>query len=114
MPDMEKVSNGLEKCKKTLCEKCPYNYTVNDGKDDICGMDDMLNDALELLKEIKKPKFLVHEDGTIETLPQIVRCKDCKHYQPWTGRSGTIYQQCVLHDEYPEADWFCADGERKE
>lgn len=45
---------------------------------------------------------------------ELVRCKDCKHYQPWVGQSGAIYPQCVLHDEYPEADWFCADGERQE
>ena len=108
----EKVSNGLEKCKKTLCEKCPYNYTVNDGKDDICGMNDMLNDALELLKEIKKPKFLVREDGTIEPLPQIVRCKDCKN-----GRRITegFYDCDIVDFTYVhESTWFCACGERAE
>lgn len=43
--------------------------------------------------------------------PQIVRCKDCKH----SGTDSVSYPQywCSAHSEYHDAEWFCADGERK-
>ena len=37
---------------------------------------------------------------------RIVRCKDCK-YQCGNTR-------CALHDLYPEYDWFCADGRKRD
>ena len=41
---------------------------------------------------------------------QIVRCKDCKHYE----NSGW-FTQCFRHNGIsPDSDWFCSDGERKE
>ena len=40
--------------------------------------------------------------------PEIVRCKDCKHYDSFT-------QQCRNGlDGIFTPEWFCADGERKE
>lgn len=40
---------------------------------------------------------------------EVVRCKDCKH--------GRLYEPNCIDCEYMElardADWFCADGERK-
>ena len=45
-----------------------------------------------------------HEDN-----PKIVRCKDCKH--------GRIYAKnlvdCELNELTKDADWYCADGERR-
>ena len=44
--------------------------------------------------------------------PEIIRCKDCKHYN---GEDRDIC--CPLADCAQSkcgADWFCADGERKE
>lgn len=52
----------------------------------------------------------------------VVRCKDCKHYVPvedemvcvkdadWCVEDGCYYGFTESHD----ADWFCADGERKD
>jgi len=40
--------------------------------------------------------------------PQIVRCKDCKH---WKGK--TCYNR-IIPCPQPDADWFCADGEKRE
>ena len=46
---------------------------------------------------------------------QVVRCKDCKHYDkdPYCKGFGDCTGACdnlvKVHD-----DWFCADGERKE
>ena len=55
MIDREKVINGLEHCRKTSCESCPYNRSLNQ----ICLIVEMLSDALELLKEQEavKPVF---------------------------------------------------------
>ena len=39
--------------------------------------------------------------------PEIVRCKDCKHYKDGTG-------MCALYHAHGCAEtWFCADGERR-
>ena len=69
MIDREKVIKGLECCSgriDTECDDCPYNAN---GNLDVCGTL-LAEDALELLKQIEKPKFFVHEDGTIEPLPK--------------------------------------------
>ena len=51
-----------------------------------------MRDALELLKE----------------QPEIIRCKDCKHYDQDTGR-------CYWGVVHGNAEtWFCADGEKKD
>ena len=43
--------------------------------------------------------------------PQLVRCKDCKQ----SGIDFTSYPHywCSAHSEYHEANWYCADGERR-
>ena len=42
--------------------------------------------------------------------PEIVRCKDCRHFEP-----DGVYTMCYRHNGLsPNGDWFCADGERKE
>ena len=50
--------------------------------------------------------------------PQIIRCKDCKHYidNPGYCAYDRIWQENKGHvwGMYCEPDWFCADGERKE
>ena len=64
-------------------------------------------------KPITKLQFVYTSD-----VVNVVRCKDCKHYFPEKG-------SCNLHDErgadgeiehrfYVTADWYCADGERRE
>ena len=110
MIDREKVIKGLECCSgriDTECDDCPYNAN---GNLDVCGTL-LAEDALELLKQIEKPKFFVHEDGTIEPLPKIVRCKDCDNRE-CDGRAGTIV--CGITGDSHSRLWFCADGERKE
>lgn len=72
----------------------------------------------------------VFEDECAGNPPELVRCKDCKHRPKkpnWeTYESGFDIEfpegsKCPCYcsgDEwyswYPEDDWFCADGERKE
>ena len=103
MPDMEKVIKGLECClEKQNCKECPF-FCFNAK----C-QDDMNRDALALLKEQGKRKFLIDEQGNITPLPEIVRCKDCK----WN--SGTAEKPiCMMRSVPSPADWFCADGEQK-
>lgn len=50
----------------------------------------------------------------LKTQPQIVRCKDCKHYvHVRTDTAGycTKDSSCWV---FRDLDWFCADGERKD
>jgi hypothetical protein len=55
-------------------------------------------------------KLLLEKQPTIDAV-QVVRCRDCKHWNP----NGIGY--CKLHDIRPTPlimdDWFCADGERR-
>ena len=37
----------------------------------------------------------------------VVRCKDCKHGEPYDD--GGVICEAIWHND----DWFCADGERK-
>ena len=49
MADMEKVLNGLECCSNAMgedCDNCPYKVEY-----DVCGIDYLQRDAIELLKE---------------------------------------------------------------
>ncbi len=57
----------------------------------------------------------------IESIPAadvrpVVLCKDCKYWEiDWIPRGvsdGRHY--CAPLDLYPSADWFCADGEKRE
>ena len=54
--------------------------------------------------------------------PQIVRCKDCKHFQSGMDINGRPFTRCNGKDENnrifktygnTEPDWFYADGKRK-
>ena len=91
--DREKVIKGLECCsnsQKNRCEanNCPYWVS------ECCCIDDMLNDALALLKEQEA----------------VVRCKDCKYGEPWGVLIGCGKSKGFGITHNPE--WFCADGER--
>ena len=55
---------------------------------------------------------------TIDAVP-VVRCKDCKHAT--MTADGKMCKYCAMdtddfgdqRDVYHDADWFCADGERR-
>lgn len=40
---------------------------------------------------------------------EVIRCKDCKHIRFSYGCG-----MCALFYHYPNGDWYCASGERKE
>ena len=50
MPERDKVIKGLEHCRKTSCESCPYNATDVKNSNPTCLINEMLSDALALLK----------------------------------------------------------------
>lgn len=55
---------------------------------------------------------------TVDAVP-VVRCKDCKHATMTSD--GKMCKYCAMdtddfgdqRDVYHDAEWFCADGERK-
>lgn len=55
----------------------------------------------------------INKDGIASvclTGEELVRCRDCKHFEP-----DGIYTMCYRHNGLSQnADWFCADGERKD
>lgn len=109
MPNMEKVIKGLERC--LICDisvvapeeaqnayrECEYTVGL------YCGEKKLLREALVLLKE----------------QPEIVRCKDCKHATMTSD--GKMCKYCEMDTDdfgdqryvYHDADWFCANGERR-
>ena len=54
----------------------------------------------------------IEKAPTVEAV-EVVRCKDCKHYEDCDHGSGKI---CYRWDEwiYPNEDDFCSLGERKD
>ena len=98
--DREKVINGLKQMLSdyAVMEKISVNqkcFTLLYHKA-------MTEDALALLKE----------------QPKIVRCKDCKHGEQCNQNLGEFYL-CgkdigTFETSVHSADWFCADGERKD
>lgn len=57
-----------------------------------------------------------HIDGynqAMSEMPDIVRCKDCKHFGRYYGESKNGVCNKLNIIERSE-DWFCADGEKKE
>lgn len=59
------------------------------------------------------------DDGWIpgEHREEIVRCRDCKHYEYWTFRDGRIAADCARGGDYlfdTEPNGFCAWGERRQ
>ena len=65
-------------------------------------------DKEELLKALQYDRNQ-YQKGYSDRDAEIVRCKDCKHFEP-----DGIYTMCYRHNGLSQnADWFCADGERK-
>jgi len=71
-----------------------------------------------ILEDGKSLDQIIDEQPTIEPEPQIVRCKDCKHYVDVNSRDPAInarYNYCThQHCIHPKRDDFCSYGERKD
>ena len=66
------------------------------------------------MKEIIIEEKLLGGVYAQEVRGELIRCKDCKHYKPYTGRvSGNMFHECEHFDrDIDDPEWFCADGER--
>ena len=125
---LEHCFHGQECCGDT---ECPYFIEhLSDG----CCLEDcqenLKADVIALLneqdEEIKRLKGELHGFGdlfqalsektesVIDEQQKIVLCKDCK-YCSSEIRDGIQFAKCELkHNWMPQAEWFCADGERRE
>lgn len=64
-------------------------------------------DALDLIyAHVRHVASLVSNQVMAEDTQMIVRCKDCKHWEQSNGH-------CPFNSIFTNADWFCADWERK-
>ena len=91
-PDREKVIQGLEHCGPHMeCDGCPYDATMGN-----CFMR-LKSDAKELLKEQS----------------ELVHCKDCKHSTNYSAIYDERQYRCVIHYWFRDANYFCAEGERR-
>lgn len=112
MTDLEKVIGELEYCRHNpkcdACEKCQY------GGRSIMTCESLVDDSLALLKEQEDEITALSIALALYEKQDIVRCKDCRHYKPYTGRvSGNLYHECEHFDrDIDDPEWFCADGER--
>ena len=73
---------------------------------------DEIKEIYEWHDNVTKERIIEHFKQLPSAQPEIIRCKDCKHYN---GENRDIC--CPLADYAQSkcgADWFCADGERKE
>ena len=105
MIDRKQTIYDIERCTCHVPDACRDCSKYKKGRPILSCMEDLLNDAMELLKK----------------QPEIVRCKDCKHAVLTT--SGEVkYCKCWQSDEngtyggdplYLDGNYYCADGERK-
>ena len=124
MPNIEKVICGWERCRK--CHEVPmvFSEAYRDceyTRGMYCRQDILIEDTIALLRDQQNviSQLKVVNDALFEAVAeqkQIVRCQDCQH---WIGggiddKDNFIPPKCTWHNEPKHADWFCADGERKE
>lgn len=51
------------------------------------------------------------EDTPAADVVEVVRCKDCRF---WTKQNDSLQGRCLLSENYPTREWYCANGERKD
>ena len=104
MVDREKVFDALRNCvTEPKCKDCPWEDCEKFGCKRVTVPVTLLLDTLKVLRE----------------QPTIVRCKDCKYAKMTID--GDLCKYCELDEDengflrevYRDADWFCADGERR-
>lgn len=78
-------------------------------KDGEVGMKEIIIEVPDRFGQELKP-----EKVNSEIKGELVRCEYCRHYgyNDMTNVDGFCY--CLKRHEYPNPDWFCADGKRRE
>lgn len=64
-----------------------------------------------IIKVDEDKKDIMGNCPLVDKPREIVRCKDCKN--SGLDSSGINGYWCSAHTEWHDADWFCADGERR-
>lgn len=98
MADIDKVYKGLYCCRNSYpkdCKHCPYEPDCT--HHETCDL--LIQNALSIVGE-----YWANQNDQ----PQIVRCEDCKRL----GYTNSHWF-CKLLNRCVDADWFCADGERR-
>ena len=96
------------------CDVCPFNYdfcwcNAFGNHDEWEKYSDDWND--HVCDRETRPEYC-----PLKEQPEIVRCKDCKH---WSAERINDYNKCRrwinvgVKNFATMGDWFCADGERK-
>ena len=114
MPDRAYIVSGTLETKIAMAEK--------NGNNALIVTLDVLKEILVLLKEqedahSKLSKEYLSLAHRAAHRPNIVRCKDCRYYEPTPAKDepdrGWCNGRCsdlpAVHE-----DWFCGDGKRKE
>lgn len=82
--------------------------------------------SIDLMKVEGMQELGTESIKLFQSQPEVIRCKDCKHRpsREFEGAEGFALEfpdyrcpcQCDdgYYSWYPNDDWYCADGERKE
>lgn len=99
MSDRDKILKAWERC-----NKCIFPSLVGD-------QTPYLECEYTLGLHCRQDKLIMDTIRFIESQPEIVRCKDCKHAK--VQNKNEVWC-CFVDDGFShEPDWFCADGERR-
>lgn len=96
-----------------MCYCMTFPDTVEEFMEDykVTDTEHVYSNGTEFVPIYRMKQWFQHE-------PQIVRCKDCKHYVDVNSRDPAInarYNYCThQHCIYPKRDDFCSYGERKD
>lgn len=71
---------------------------------------DVFDDNKEIQKELNKVYDKLRK---LKEQEDLVCCKDCKHSFNYSAMYGVRPYRCGKHQGFRDADWFCADGERR-
>ena len=113
--DKEKVIKGLEHCIKTSCENCPYNATDVNNSNPICLINEMLSDALALLKEQETANlYKCPNCGTWVSAENVVQCKDCEWWDKGCTEECDNSDSVCFRNGRCEPHFYCGDGEKSE
>ena len=98
MPRLIDVDAFLDDVTERYCKDCERRKGIKNGKKKFIYD---IGDAPCRACEVDDMKYELERVPTVDAEP-VVRCEDCQY------RGSTA--ECLEHD----ADWFCADGKRRE
>ena len=104
MPSVEHVIERLNLCIERECAKCERLYHVSNERPP----NDCYSDLLRLARDTLQLQA--------KELRPVVTCGECEYWEDdWEPRrvvDGNHY--CPVVDMFKPADWFCAEGKKRE